>query len=64
MITGFLKNDRMKLTPSSGDSAWTPPERRHKVESSAQKHPEVRWALVVETAGEEQLRLRSAVRTQ
>ena len=53
-----------KACPVEQTSAWTPGERRHKVESSAQWHPEVRWKLVIETAGEEQLRLRSVVRIQ
>ena len=45
-------------------SAWTHLERRHKVESSAQQRPGVKWGLVAEAAEEEQSRGHSAVKIQ
>ena len=51
--TSALPRRKISRRPVDQTSACTHPERRHKVESSAQQHPGVRWGLVAETAGEE-----------
>ena len=59
-----LPHRKISGRPVDQKSAWTLPERRHKVESPAQQHPRVSWGLVAETAGKEQSGCRSVVRNQ
>ena len=62
--TSALPSQKITGRQADQTSAWTHPERHHRVKPSAQRRPGVKWGLVVETAEEEQLRGCSAVRTQ
>ena len=61
--TSALPHQKMTRRQADQTSSWTHPES-HKLESSAQQRPGVKWRLVAEAAEEEQSRGRSAVKTQ